>query len=371
MRKIIITEIRGKKLCFVYFMDELVDIFMADETQIGHIFVGRVNHLLEDLDGCFVNIGQDQPCFLRGVSGAKDIQGNPLKKDALVTVQMSKEAKDRKAPVLSADLEINGKYCVVTYGKYGVGISKKIHDKEERKRLREIAADNRRNGYGIIFRTDAIRAKNTELSADLQAVYAVFDRIFRKAQVTSKPCCLYQSEADYRQQFRENDEIITDLPDEYESLRAVGCALKLYDDDYPLIKLYGLEGETDRLLQQRVYMKNGANLVIQPTEAMTVIDINSAHAINGRGQKTGLLDMNLAAAREVMRQLRLRNLSGIIMIDFINMDSEWERRQVQEAMEEMAIYDYAKVNLYGFTRLGIMEISRMRVHPSLREYLNA
>ncbi|MDO5695557.1 MAG: ribonuclease E/G [Eubacteriales bacterium] len=376
-RTAVLTAIRGHKLCFVYVADSLrpdsgsrrlTDIFFADESPVGGIYVGRVENLLPEMNACFIHIGDGRTCLLRNCTDVQSTDGRPLHKGAMVMVQIAKEGKERKAPIVTAKPELHGRHIIITLGKHGVGLSRKISDEETRRRLKKTGRKHVLPGCGVLFRTSAETVSEQVLAAEMAMLNRRAEDLLQRSRHTVKPRQLLAAETDMLKHVPDDAVCHTDLADVADALMAAGRPVHLHSPA-DLSRIFGTTADVERALRRTVYLKSGANIVIEETEAMTVIDVNSAGAITGGRGSRDFATLNQEAAMEILFQLRIRNLSGIIMIDFVNMRTPAERMELIEAMTAFAADDYAPVTLYGFTKLGILEMSRKRVRTSLREYL--
>lgn len=369
MKKAIITRIKKATLSFLYEDDELTEIIPVEDDDLGNIYVGRVENIVHKINACFVNIGFEKPHYLNDLENINLVTANKFNNGSYVLVQLHKGPKKDKPGSVTSYIELNGKHTVMKLGKSGVGISRKVTNHEDKLRLKKLGNRYLRVGYGLVFRTSAKDASDAEIEKDIDKLYALFEDIRVKAAHLSKQGIVYETPRQYLDRIRGDVEVVTDDDRVYATCSSEGINIEKYTGTISLARLYRLERIIEKALLRRVYLKSGANIMIQDTEAMTVIDINSAKAITGGKRGKGIFEINQEAAKEILRQIRIRNISGIIMIDFVNMTSESQRNKIIELLEDLARYDYAKIVVYGFTRLGILEMSRKRIRTNLAEYM--
>ena len=298
-------------------------------------------------------------------------------------VQVLKDGVKTKAPVVSTNLNFTGRYFVLTTKrKDELGISNKLGE-EDRKRLSEYARKKEEDAFGMIIRTNAKNASEEELDAEFAYLKEVHDKVVNYGVHRSVFSLLMQDEAPYIKQLRnirqdELEEIITDdkeiFDQAYEFLKAHQPAdmdkLRFYDDaSYSLWKLYGLETMLDDATRTRVWLKSGGYLVIEPTEALTVIDVNTGKYEGGKNADATFVKINQEAAVETAKQLRLRNISGIVIIDFIDMQTEADKLDVLSTLNRELKKDPVRATLVDMTKLNLAEVTRKKVKRSLREQL--
>ena len=361
----------------------------ADQTSIlGNIYIGRVSNVVKNLNAAFIQITADggqgyypmekpkNPVF------TKKIGKKPLCIGDELLVQVEKEAMKTKDPVLSTNLNFAGNYLVLTTENTKLGISSKL-EHDTRLHFRELLEVHKKDEYGLIVRTNAKNAADSEILQELKELEQEFMHI--KETAVHKTCfsLIYQPEHGFRKTLQNTDlaslaEIVTDdretyrlVTSYYEKNPNFAGQVRMYEDSMlPLFKLYSLERELRDALRERVWLKSGAYLVIQPTEALTVIDVNSGKNIAKKSAAENFRKINLEAAGEIARQLRLRNISGICIVDFINMDSEDAKAELMHAFRAELKEDPVPVQLIDITKLGLVELTRKKVQKTLREQIN-
>ncbi len=393
--KLIITR-KNKQIFSSYFeQDELVQMNVENEeveSILGNIYLGKVKNIVKNIDAAFVEIENKQMCYLALAANESPIFANPKKNNKInvgdtVVVQVSKEDVKTKAPVATTNLNFTGKYVILTHGKQGIGISGKIKSEEERKRLKSLLQEYEGETYGWIVRTNAegiLASKKEEelLLNEIRVLKALYENVVRFGVQKSCFSRIYEAPAgflcDIRNERAESlDEIVTDDETIWKQMQEyLNCyqpedvkKLRFYEDTgYPLEKLYGIEDKLTKALQKNVWLKSGGTLVIEPTEALTVIDVNTGKAIKGnKKMQETFLKVNLEAAEEIAKQIRLRNLSGIIIVDFIDLDADEDRQVLLKRLESYLMRDPIKTVLVDITPLGLVEITRKKVRKPLHE----
>jgi ribonuclease G len=264
-----------------------------------------------------------------------------------------------------------------------VGVSRKIEERSERERLRKIGEKICPSGFGMIMRTECEGRSEAELKADTQFLIQLWQQVLGNAKRMRAPVCVHRDQTLLYRTVRdvfgdEIDRMVIDEADEYEKVqmvaRLVAPALRdkiqLYDADTPVFDAYGVEKELDRLLQHKVWLKSGGYLVVDEMEALTAIDINTGKQVGSTSLSDTILKANLEAAEEVCRQLRLRDMGGIIVIDFIDMESESDRKRLLEHFKSILARDRARTRVGRVSSLGLVEITRKRTGESVTESIS-
>lgn len=360
----------------------------APSQILNNIYVARVSQVVKNIGAAFVEIAKGQRCFLplddlREPVYVKRISAQPLVQGDELLVQVVRESVKTKEPQVTTNLSLAGVYCVVTSSQKHLGISSKIPP-ERRARLRELAAGVYDERFGLVVRTNACDEKDEVLLEEIEALTGEMSDLIKYAKGRRLYDLVCQAPPEYirllqNQPLAQLSEVVTDDASVFASLEAYAKRhpstklldkLHFYEDaQYDLHKLYGVQVQLERALQKKVWLKSGANLVIEPTEALTVIDVNSSKNVKKKKREEQQLQVNLEAAREVARQLRLRNLSGIIVIDFIDMASQEAKEQLLTAMREFVRFDPVKTEVVDLTRLGLMELTRKKMRRPLHEQL--
>lgn len=356
------------------------------ESILGNIYVGRVQNIVKNIRAAFVEFQPGQAGYLSledarfPVYTRKQSSGTKLASGDELLVQVSREAVKTKQPTLSAHLSLTGQYSVLTYGRAYAGVSEKIRQEEDRKRLRSLAEEYGTEEIGFIIRTNAAKAEEREIREELERHLREFavlrDRAVHCAPftrvLTAPPAYLSELTDSYSWQIQE---IVTDCPDAarrcrlfYEEAGRPAPQIRFYEDEISLARLYGIEAKLQKALARQVWLNSGGYLVIEPTEALTVIDVNTGKAVK-KGKQTSdtFFRLNMEAAAEAARQIRLRNLSGIILIDFIDMTDAAQRTALIREMERLCAGDPVKTSVVDMTALQLMELTRKKIRRPLAE----
>ncbi|MCL5676434.1 MAG: Rne/Rng family ribonuclease [Firmicutes bacterium] len=362
----------------------------------GNIYKGRVENVLPGMQAAFVNIGLERNAFLY-VDDALPIKededdlpdlrhasiGDVVKEGQEIVAQVAKEPIGTKGARVTRHLTLPGRYLVLMPGVDYVGVSRRIEDEAKRERLRKLAESIKPEGSGLIVRTVAEGAEEEELSRDVEFLARLWERIQAKAKVAGAPAVLHKDLGlllrVVRDAFSEDvDKLTIDSRQEYEKV------LELLDLTAPELKprvhyhspqerslfdAYGVEPEIEKALKRRVWLKSGGYIVIDRTEALTSIDVNTGKFVGTTNLADTVFKTNLEAAREIAHQIRLRDIGGIIVVDFIDMEVPEHRQQVLKALEEAVRADRTKTNVLGLTQLGLVEMTRKKVRQSLDDVL--
>ncbi|MDD6208842.1 MAG: ribonuclease E/G [Clostridiales bacterium] len=362
----------------------------ADQDAVGTIYVGKVQNIVKNIHGAFVELAEKKIGYLPMDEIENSIFLNEKKKPVLkngdeLLVQLIKEPLKTKQAGLSTNLSLNGTFLVLSSGKTTIGVSSKIKEKEERERLSKILFGFRKETndlFGIIARTSAKGAEEAVLRKEYEQLSSCFHDILRKARHASCFSRVYVPRPSYLDfAFDSNssfiNQITTDDKDLYSEIS------KLYEDREQKPKIvfyqdtlismeryYSLISSISKCLKKQVWLKSGAYLVIEPTEALTVIDVNTGKAIAGkRAPEETFHKINLEAAKEIARQIRLRNLSGIILVDFIDMKNPENQVDLLATFRRFLSKDPVKTILVDQTKLQLVEITRMKIKRPLYEEL--
>ncbi len=388
MKKLVITDYNinntsGKlSMLFEDNREIRIGIYGNEESVLGNIYVARVRDIVRNIDAAFVEIAPGKVCYFSIKDNPRPLFLNRKNTDKvcmgdLMLVQVLKDGIKSKAPLVSSIISFGGKYAAITREQAGrVGVSHKITDKTLADKLKSIVMPYVTDDYGFIIRTDAVNASADEIEAELKSLTEEYRDILDKAY--HRPAFTLLKESDngmlsdissYR--LSPDDEIVTDNKElaGFLAKQDYVTPVRLYDDKLlPLIKAYSMESRLEHALDKRVWLKSGGYLVIEPTEALTVIDVNTGK-FDGRNadrEKT-FLKTNLEACAEIARQLILRNISGIIIIDFINLGEKDNRNIIQDTMKKYLAADPVKAVFVEFTGLDLMEITRKKIKKPLHE----
>lgn len=387
MNKLIITRWNGRLLTALFDGKQALEIGLEEERSIlGNIYIGKVKNIVKNLNSAFVDYGENQTGYYsltdNPVSLHADGSVRSLKAGDEIVVQVAKDAVRTKDPVLTANLNFTGKYAVLTAQKSQIGFSGKIADKEWKERLKpqlEAVTDGQ---AGVIVRTNAYGEEDALLK-EIQYLIGLYRSILEKARYRTRYSLLYEAEPEYLNVLRSCpdgslDEIITDEDMVYETVKQF---LNLYNSDemikirkyndsmITLSRLYSLQTILEQACQKRVWLKSGGYLIIEPTEAMVVIDVNTGKYTGKKSLQDTIRMTNLEAAEEICHQLRLRNLSGIIMVDFIDMKTDEDKELLLSTLRRHASKDPIKVHVVDMTQLNLVEMTRKKGKKPLWEQL--
>ncbi|HPT82604.1 MAG TPA: Rne/Rng family ribonuclease [Limnochordia bacterium] len=362
----------------------LVEYFLERDVQdrlLNNIYKGRVENVLPGMDAAFVDLGLPKNAFLflADLSGEKTAQN--LRKGDSLLVQVTKEAEGTKGPRVTTKITLPGRFLVLLPTQEGVGISRQISDEGERSRLKALAAELLPEGMGLIVRTMAQEAEPEELREELEALLQEWARIQRKFKSKSCGPLLYRDHdliyRIIRDLYRPQDtRIVVDSPSllsrvqqELKDLGLDSTGVELYQGKVGIFTHLGLDKDLERARSPRVWLDCGGYLVINQTEALLTIDVNTGKYVGGVDLQDTVLRTNLGAAEEIARQLRLRNIGGIVIIDFVHMPQEAHREQVLSRLAESLGADKTRTKICGFTRLGLVELVRRKAKRPLTEML--
>jgi ribonuclease G len=376
---------------------------------VGNIYKGVVTNVLPGMQAAFVDVGLPKDAFLFAgdytanlgdyerlmLAESEEEEGieveeverreasvpieDLLRKGQEVLVQVSKESLGTKGARITSFISLPGRYLVFMPQAQRVGVSRRIKDDRERERLRQIVRGLRPTGGGFIVRTVAEGKGEEEFASDIQFLLRLWEQVQARHQQATAPALLHE-ERDLifrvvRDLFSpEVEEFLVDTPAAYARCMEYTSSLvptqasrvKLYEGRVPVFEATGIEKEIEKALRRRVWLKSGGYIVIDHTEALVAIDVNTGKYVGKRDFEQTVLKINLEAVGEVVRQIRLRDLGGIIIIDFIDMEREEHRQQVFQALKKALAEDKARSNVLEISELGLVEMTRKRVRQDLQ-----
>lgn len=388
---IIIVRREDKIITCLMNEGELVTI-QADKADsnrmVGNIYLGRVQNIVRNINAAFVEVANKKICYLPLSDKERPVFADggvhPVRVGDELIVQISKDSTKTKAPLATANFNLTGKYLVLIRGKDVLGISSKITDEDSRTRLKRLLKDKITGEYGLVVRTNAVSASDEAILEELAGLTEEYRKMLELG--THRVCFsqLYAAPPSYIWEVRDGyseriDKIKTDDEEIYNQIKAFFEStgdedikkLELYkNDNLSLSTLYSIESRLAKALQDRVWLASGAYLVIQPTEALVSIDVNTGKAITGRQDiEETFFKVNCEAAEEIGRQLRLRNLSGIIIVDFIDMKSDEHKKQLIKNIRSILARDRVPCHFEDMTALNLVEITRKKIRKPLYEQL--
>lgn len=433
MNRYVITRelIKGQEYIISALYDEkgkMIEVIpepCEDATILGNIYIARVENVVKNLNAAFVKISPDQNCYLPLEDLKHPIFTKKIsEKKALVAgdellVQVCREALKTKEPAVTTNLTFTGKYAVLTTGNRRLSVSSKL-SKPQKMHYQELlenyltsaapvslekdvtATDtvHKTRDYGLIIRTNAAEASDEEVLAEIEALTEQYHSIAKTAEFKTCYSILYQEPASYMKyvnNLRQEElaEIVTDDRGIFEELCRLyhieqerlmtrgsvsvpvneitteqGIRLRFYNDSMiTLSALYSVRSNLEEATKERIWLKSGAYLVIQPTEALTVIDVNTGKNVAKKGVQENFLKVNTEAAIEIARQLRLRNISGIVVVDFINLTSKEAEAELLSCFRAALKKDPVPTQIIDITKLGLVEVTRKKVRKSLKEVI--
>lgn len=377
---------------------------------VGNIYKGRVVRVLPGMQAAFVDIGLEKAAFLYVADvfdgleeyenllddGKKD-ESNGVEHDSAhpdykvlhpiedllqegqeLLVQVSKEPISTKGARITAHISLPGRHLVYMPTVEHVGISRRIEEEQERERLREIVERQKQPGSGFIVRTASEGKSEEDITSDIEYLSKIWDEVVRKRENAVAPSLIHADLDVVEKVVRDivTDDvarIVVDSKHDYDRILQfistfmpkMKSSIDLYDEEEPIFDHYGLEVEISRALGRKVWLKSGGYIIIEQTEALAAIDVNTGRFVGKHNLEDTILKTNLEAVKELAYQLRLRNIGGIIIIDFIDMEKEVNREKVYGALEEALKSDKSKTNILKISELGLVEMTRKRVRESI------
>jgi len=395
--KMLINAVDAEEYRVAILKDNLLDAFYVEtstaEQKIGNIYKGVVERVVPSLQACFVNFGDGKNGFLSAseihpeyfqVPPESFSEGSVppiekiVKRGQELLVQVTKEMPGRKGAQMTTYLSIASRYLVLRPGGSG-GISKKIEEDGERQRLKSIMNQLKKpEGLGTIVRTAAMRQNKKAISRDLNRLVRMWKAIRKRAQSASSLNVIHKEQDICLRTLRDyfNSEITEILVDEKETFhKAKGYLkvisprhqrrVKLYKENLPIFDYYDVEKQIESVYSSEVSLGSGGYIVIDPTEALISVDVNSGRTKMGRDVESAAYRTNREAAKEVARQLRLRDMGGLVVIDFIDMKERKHIREIEKIFREETKKDAAKIDLSHISKFGLLELSRQRLRPSI------
>lgn len=365
---------------------QLNPMSLNSDSILGNIYIGKVKNIQKNIQAAFIEIENGIMCYYSMAEKASPCFVNVKKNNVLkigdeMIVQVSKEGIKSKLPYVSSNLNFTGRYLVLTSERKELGFSGKLK-KEEKKQIREILKDKIPENVGIIVRTNCRDAQEEEILHELKELMKRYEAVLQKGK--SRVCfsVLEKSMPEYVQILQnlysqDLEEIVTDKQELYEcavqylkGYKQQEKIVRYYEDKLlPLYKLYNLQKAFEQAQNERVWLKSGGFLVIQQTEAFVCIDVNTGKCTSKKDMQETFRKINLEAAKEIAWQLRLRNLSGIILIDFINLERAEDKEELMQTLQKYLWQDSIKGTVVDMTELNIVEVTRKKVRKSLAEEL--
>lgn len=381
-------------LTFILENNEIAEIHCCEQTRekshtplLGDIYIGKVKNVAANIGAAFIETSPGCECYYDLSQAETAIFTNKTGKKPLcagdeLVVQVSREAVKTKAPTVSSNISFTGRYAVLTTGNTRIGTSGKL-SKSMRDTYKQTLSQMKNDEYGLIIRTNAKDVPFETVVDEIETLKTSYETLKKTAAYRTCFSCLQAAPPSYitdlknvytdglQEIITDDEDIFRQIQEYFESEQPENLKkLRLYNDPaLALEKLYSTDTALERALKERVWLKNGGYLVIQPTEALTVIDVNSGKysAKNKKKNSETYLKINLEAAREAARQIRIRNLSGIILIDFINLDVPEMMQELLKQFRKYLAEDPIQTNLVDVTALQLVEVTRKKVRKPLHE----
>lgn len=377
MKKIIIETLISSEKTAIVEEDKLVEL-LIDENEnnklVSNIYRGIVKNVKAGLEACFVDIGMEKLAYL------------PLKKDSNIKsgmdimVQVNKDVVGTKGPKLNLEISLSGRYLVYIPNNDRITISNRLQDEEQRFRLKKIVKKLVGKDCGIIIRTEAAGCSEEELEKDFTELKEKYDSICKEFKLGIGPKLLYKELDASTKYIKDNvnedvSDIIVNDSNKYEEIKAI---LKSINKEYlnklkiiqnqDIFDLYKVQSQIEKALNKKVWLKSGGYLIIEKTEALTVIDVNTGKFTGSSNREDTVYRTNEEACIEIARQLKLRDIGGIIIIDFIDMIKKKNKENLLKYLNHCLGKDKRKTEVLGLTRLGLVEVARRREKKSISEY---
>lgn len=367
--RLIISDFYNNILLGFYFInDELYRIQnFSDNSLIGNIYCGYVKDVVKNIDAAFVEFGDN----LKGFLSLKNIEKKP-KSGSKILVQVTGDKIKTKDYALTLKLNLSSDNLVMVVGGSGISISRKITDNDTRNRLKSSISSLDTGEYGFILRTSGADCSMEDILAQADLLKKQYEDILRKFNFSTSKALLFENNkiVNACNEFinKYSGEIKTDNENVYKFLANSRISATYFTDtSISLCNKYALGKHLKNALSKKVWLKSGAYLVIEVTEALTVIDVNTGKAEFRSNKEKTFEKINLEAALEISKQLRIRNISGIIIVDFINMSKKESYQNLEDILKSYVDCDYVKCSIWGMTHLGLMEISRQKREKPLQE----
>ena len=418
-REIVINAGRNETRIAILEEKDLVEVMMERpeaQRRVGDIYKGRVNAVLPGMQAAFVDLGLEKTAFLHasdlhpsdtdldelfdedeaeepkpnGGGRGRGRREEPaprieeaLKKGQEILVQITKEPIGTKGPRVTTQVSLPGRYLVLMPGHDHIGVSRKIEDRQERARLKGLIKEIRPKSAGVIVRTVGADRGKKEFQSDIKYLEQLWQRIEKQGQRARAPSVLHRemelTTGLIRDLFTEDvTQLVIDSKEEHREILdylknyvpELSSRVKLYRGEAPIFDHFGIEAEIEKAMERKVWLKRGGYITIDQTEALVAIDVNTGRFTGKRNQEDTILKTNLEAAEEIARQLRLRDLGGIIVLDFIDMESEANKKAVLDVLRNRLKLDRSRTKTFAVSDLGLVEMTRQRQRPSLATYFN-
>lgn len=374
MKTLVIDALFGYERAGLLEDNELKEIIIqeTESFNVGDIFIAKVKKILPK-KFAFLDLGYDRNAFL-GITDKKqknlytynEKNGKTtlnLKEGQDVLVQIDKQGTNIKGASVTTNISLTGKYVVLLLNEENIGISKKIEDEEKREELKQFAKQTLPEGYGVIFRTNCNEVELEKIKQEITELVEKGKNLIKTSSYVKAPSLVFSAHTEIEKLIidilKQDDEIIINDVKRLEQLKNVFHNIRLYEDTLPIFEAYGIESKIEKALANKIWLKSGGFLVIDCVEAMTIIDVNS-----GKNTSKKLEDMifktNKEALEKIAKEIRLRNISGMILIDLIDMKSQERKKELELYMKSLAKNDRMPIVVYPINELGILQITRKK-----------
>lgn len=388
MNRLMITRMEGRILTVLSEDSRAVQMELDEEdaSGLGNIYIGKVKNIAKNINSAFVEFGDRQMAYyslsdnpVHNFASANH-QGT-LKVGDDIIIQISRDAVKSKDPVATSNLSFTGRYCVLTCGKNQITFSSKISSQPWKQMIRQRLEPCKEDSFGVIVRTNAWDASPEMILEELDLLKSQFYKVMEAGTYRTNGSLIFKAPLPYIGHLRDAysqsmEEILTDDPEIYRQIKEYLSVyqkedlekLRLYSDPMvSLSKVYQLEKAVEEALSRHVWLRSGGYLVIDPTESMTVIDVNTGKYSGRKNIHDTIMKINLEAAQEISRQIRLRNLSGIIVVDFIDMESDQDKKLLLKTLSAYCLRDPVKTTVVDITKLNLVEITRKKIRRPFYE----
>lgn len=386
MERLIVNN-NSREKRFAYLRNQKVEKIVIDRPEhrslVGNIYYGTVTKVLPGMNAVFVDIGEEKQAYLHRDQLSSYVQGDDKQRNVSscvhqgekLLVQVDKDATGTKGAKVSGIIEIQGENMIyMPTGRY-VAVSKKIANEKVKASLRQVGSRLKTAEEGIIFRTSSITASEEELSEELTLLRERYQELLQQAAHLRKPGLIFQKDTfidmilEQAARLSSSGEVMVDDLAVKKLLEGKNISSSYYNGRENIFSAYNVEHEIDKALKRIVWLDQGAYLIFDETEALTIIDVNTGK-FSGKGDyQDTVFKTNQLAAREIIRQLKLRDIGGIVLIDFINMNREQDKQSILDTLETEISRDEKRIKVIGFTPLGILQLTRKKTKITLSEAL--
>ncbi|WP_042459170.1 Rne/Rng family ribonuclease [Neobacillus dielmonensis] len=384
----LIINYKSREKRFAYLRDNSIEKIMIDRPEqhslVGNIYYGTITKVLPGMNAVFVNIGEDKnaylhrnelPAYLFSADKQKNITSFAHQGEKLL-VQVNKDATGTKGPRVTGIIEIQGNNLIYLPNGQYISVSKKIADEQQKARFRKLGSRLTTKEEGLIFRTSSINSTEEEIQQEFDSLRDKYHEMQTKAASLTKPGILYQQDtflelvANQAVRMKNGEIVVDDLEiKKWLEQKHLTAAVTFYNGKENIFSAHTVEQKLEKALKRIVWLDNGSYLIFDETEALTIIDVNTGKFSGKADYRDTVFKTNLLAAKEIMHQLRLRDIGGIVVIDFIDMSREQDKQAILDIMKQEIDRDDKRTKLIGFTPLGILQLTRKKTKVTLSEAL--